>query len=101
MKSKAIYEDCRRRNKNLSIAWIDYQKAFDRDPHGWLEVLIAFVGVSSKIFIFCKLFMEKWNSRHILKTRQELMQSQPIQLRRGIFRMRSISPLLVCIAHIP
>jgi len=25
----AIYEDCRRRNKNLSIAWIDYQKAFD------------------------------------------------------------------------
>jgi hypothetical protein len=24
MISKAIYEDCRRRNKNLSIAWIDY-----------------------------------------------------------------------------
>jgi hypothetical protein len=23
--SKAIYEDCRRRNKNLSIAWIDYK----------------------------------------------------------------------------
>jgi len=34
--SKAIYEDCRRRNKNLSIAWIDYQKAFDRVPQtGW------------------------------------------------------------------
>ena len=28
MISKAIYEDCRRRNKNLSIAWIDYQKPF-------------------------------------------------------------------------
>jgi hypothetical protein len=27
--SKAILEDCKRRNKNLSIAWIDYQKAFD------------------------------------------------------------------------
>ena len=31
--SKAIYEDCRRRNKNLSIAWIDYQKTFDSVPH--------------------------------------------------------------------
>jgi hypothetical protein len=29
MISKEIYEDGRRRNKNLSIAWIDYQKAFD------------------------------------------------------------------------
>ena len=36
--SKAIYEDCRRRNKNLSIAWIDYQKAFDSVPHSWVEV---------------------------------------------------------------
>jgi hypothetical protein len=34
--SKAIYEDCRRRNKNLSIAWIDYQKAFDSVPHSCL-----------------------------------------------------------------
>ena len=29
MISKVIYQDCRRRNRNLSIAWIDYQKAFD------------------------------------------------------------------------
>jgi len=28
MISKTIYEDCRTRNKNLSIDWIDYQKAF-------------------------------------------------------------------------
>jgi len=34
MISKAIYEDCRRRNMNLSIAWIDYQKGFDSVPHG-------------------------------------------------------------------
>jgi hypothetical protein len=27
MISKAVYEDCRRRNKNLGTARIDYQKA--------------------------------------------------------------------------
>jgi len=45
--------------------------------------------------------MEKWNTRHILKTKQEVMQSQPIQMRRGIFLGHSLSPLLFCIALIP
>ena len=67
MISKAIYEDCRRRNKNLRIAWIDYQKAFDSVPHSWVEKSIELVGVNSKIVRFCKLSMEKWNTRLFLK----------------------------------
>jgi len=101
MISKAIYEECRRRNKNLSITWIDYQKAFDSVPRSWVEKSIELVGVNSKIVRFCKLSMEKWNTRLILKTRQEVMQSQSIQLRRGIFQGDSLSPLLFCIALIP
>jgi hypothetical protein len=58
MISKAIYEDCRRRNKNLIISWIHYQKAFDSVPHSWVEKSIEFVGVNSKIVRFCKLSME-------------------------------------------
>jgi len=66
MISKAMYENCRRRNKNLSIAWVDYQKAFDSVPHSWVEKSIELVGVNSKIVRFCKLFMEKWKIRLIL-----------------------------------
>ena len=47
----------------LSIAWIDYQKAFDSVPHSWLEKSVALVGVNRKIVRFYKLFMEKWNIR--------------------------------------
>jgi hypothetical protein len=32
MTSKATYENCKRTNNNLSIAWINYQKAFDSVP---------------------------------------------------------------------
>ena len=74
MISKAICGDCRRRNKNLSIAWIDYQIAFDSVPHSWVEKSIELVGVNSKIVRFCKISMEKWNTRLILKTKQEVMQ---------------------------
>jgi len=65
MISKAIYEDCRIRNKNLSIAWTDYQKTFDGVPHSWMEKPKELVGVNSKIVRFCKLSVEKWNTRLI------------------------------------
>jgi len=100
MISKTIYEDCRRRNKNLSIAWIDYRKAFDRVPHRWVEKSIELVGLNSKIVRFCKLSMEKWNTRFILKTKREVMESQAIQIQSGTFQEDSLSPLLFCIALI-
>ena len=49
MISNAIYEDCMRRNKNLRIAWNDYQKAFDSVPHSWVEKSIELVRVKSTI----------------------------------------------------
>jgi hypothetical protein len=33
MMSKAMYEECKMRNTNLSIACIHYQKAFGSVPH--------------------------------------------------------------------
>jgi len=91
MIAKPIYEDCRRRNK----------KAFDTVPHSWVEKSVALVGVNSKIVRFGELPMEKWNTRLISKTKQEVVQSQPIQVRRGIFQGDCLSPLPFCIALIP
>jgi len=77
MISKAIYDNCRRRNKNLSIAWTDYQRACDSVLHSWVKKSIELLGVNNNIVRFC---MEKLNTRLILKTRQEVIQSQPIQI---------------------
>jgi len=61
--SKAIYEDCNRTNKNLSIDQTDNQKAFDSIPHSWIEKSIELIGVNIQIVRFCKLLMEKRNTR--------------------------------------
>jgi len=66
-----------------------------------MEKSVELVGVNSKIVRFCKVFMEIWNTRLILKTKQEVIQSQPIQIRRGIFQGDSLSPLIFSIALIP
>jgi hypothetical protein len=67
---KAIYEEGKRRRKNLSISWIDYQKAFDSVKHSWIEKSIELVGANSKIVKVCKSSMEKWNTVLLLKTKQ-------------------------------
>jgi hypothetical protein len=51
---EAIYEDCRKGNKNLSMDWIDYQKAFNSVPHSSVEMSIELVGMNSQIVGFCK-----------------------------------------------
>jgi hypothetical protein len=53
----------------LSIAWIHYQKKSDSVPHSLAGKSIELAGVNSKIFRFCKLSMEKWNTRIHLKTK--------------------------------
>jgi len=62
MISKAIYEDRKSRNKNISIAWIDFQKASDSVPHSWVEKSIDLVEVNRKIVRFYNFLLEKWNN---------------------------------------
>jgi hypothetical protein len=52
MLPKAIYENYKMRKKNLSVAWIDYQKAFDSFPCGLVENSIELVAANSKIVRF-------------------------------------------------
>jgi hypothetical protein len=47
--SKAILQECKRRKKNVSMAWIDYQKVFDRVPHSWIIKSLELIGVNNKV----------------------------------------------------
>jgi hypothetical protein len=99
--SKAILEDCKKRIKNLNMAWTDYQKAFDSVTRSWIGKSIELIGVNNKIVKFYKFSMEKWSTKLQLKTNQELIQSRLIKINRRIFQGDSLSPLLSCIALIP
>ncbi|XP_053141804.1 uncharacterized protein LOC128340565 [Hemicordylus capensis] len=49
---KMILENCKRRKTNLSVAWIDYKKAFNSLPHTWILKCLETTGVSKNIQIF-------------------------------------------------
>jgi len=57
--SEAIFDDCRKRRKNLNIAWIGYRKAFDTVPHSWIVKSVELMGLNNNIWKFWTLRMEK------------------------------------------
>jgi len=50
--SKAILQECKHRKENLCMAWIDYQKAFDRVPHSWIIKSLEISGINRYIYIY-------------------------------------------------
>ena len=57
---KLIIKNCKRRKTNLSMAWIDYKKAYDMVPHSWILECLKMVGVHEKVFSMLEGGTEKW-----------------------------------------
>ena len=52
MINKAIIEDCKKKRKNLSMAWIAYKKAFDSVPHSWILKTLRLYRFNEKVIRF-------------------------------------------------
>jgi len=44
-----ILREVKMRKKNLSMAWIDYKKAYDMVPHSWILECIEALGIDEGI----------------------------------------------------
>jgi hypothetical protein len=94
---KEVMNDARIKKKNLSMCWIDYQKAYDMVPHNWIIETLRNNGIASNLVTFIANSMKTWKvslqhcKDHICN----------IHIRRGIFQGDSLSPLLFIIALFP
>jgi hypothetical protein len=50
--SKAILRECKSRKKSLSMAWIDFQKVFDRVPHSWIIKSLEIIGITKETMTY-------------------------------------------------
>lgn len=97
---KTILEDCRKRIKNLNVAWIDYGKTFNSVPHSWTEKSTELTKVINKTVKFCKVSMVERSTQLQLKPNKGLKHSRCIMINRGTFQGDSQSKPLFCIAVI-
>jgi hypothetical protein len=97
MLDKIILKDCRKRNTNLAMGWIDYQKAYDLLPHSWIIETMKLTGIARNAVNLMESSMETWNTR-LEYAGEELA---GVQIRRGIFQGDSLSPLLFVVSLLP
>ena len=76
------------------MAWIDYQKPFDRVPHSWIIKSLELIGFNNKVITFTKKVMSYWKIRMRLHTGNKLIETEDIEIQCGILQRDSLSPLL-------
>ena len=99
--NKLLTEDCRTRHKSLSMARVDYQKAYDSVPHSWLPQCLQLHKISPVLCGFLSRVMKSWRTSMVLSCGNSTIKTRLMQIRRGIFLGDSLSPLLFCMALNP
>jgi len=90
-----------RNKRNISVAWIDYRKAFDSVPHSWLLRTMEIYKICPSIIATIKHLMGTWRTILSVQCTTRRYTTKPLAIKRGIFQGDSLSPLLFCMAVNP
>ena len=92
------------------MAWIDYMKAYDMVPHSWIIECLDLFGVAENIKSFLVNSMVAENIKSFLVNSMEKWKVMlcsgnselgVVEIKRGIFKGDSLSPLVFALALIP
>ena len=94
---RGVIKEVKSRNKNFSMAWIDYKKAYDMIPHSWIIECLDLFEVAENIKSLLVNSMEKWKVM-LCSGNSELGE---VEIKHGIFQGDSLSPLVFVLGLIP
>ena len=86
---RAVIQEVKSRNKNLEMAWIDYNKAYGMVPHPLIIECLDLFAVAENIKSLLVNSMEKWKVM-LCSGNSELGE---VEIKRGIFQRNSLSPI--------
>ena len=68
------------KQRPISLAWIDYAKAFESVPHGYIEWSLKAVKIPTSVEKFVKSLLESWRVRNEAKdSRGRTLRSEPVR----------------------
>lgn len=90
------------KQRPISVAWIDYAKAFDSVPHSYIRWILEVMQVPVQLRTFLNNIMIQWRVKYEVKSPGGKTEcSNYLGIRSGVLQGDSFSPLLFCLAMVP
>ena len=94
---KNVLKDYKKRHNDLSMAWIDYKKAYNFVLHNWINGCMELFGITDNVRTFLEKSMEQW--KLLVTSKGEYLGE--VDVKKGIFQEDSHSPLFFVLSVIP
>jgi hypothetical protein len=98
---RAIHEESKEYQRNLAVAYYDYEKAYDSTPHSWQIRCFKMCQIDEKVIHILEQLHRIWKTRLELWKEGKIVKSEPIKFKCGFFQGDSFSPVGFCITEIP
>ena len=98
---RAVCQDATYYKRNLSMAWVDYRKAFDCTSHDLILTLLNQMKVDRSVVGLLAGLIRVWRTRVVVRNGKKEEMSELITYQRGVFQGDSLSPLLFCLSMLP
>ena len=94
-------DEVRGKNRNLAVAFYDYQKAYDMVRHDWMVKVYRWMGIPAKVVTVLKVIMGRWRTRLEVNDSGEMKVSRWIDIKKGFLQGDSYSPVGFCLTEVP
>ena len=97
----AIMDEVRDQQRNLAVAFYDYQNAYDMVRHDWMIRVYQWMGVPQKVVNVISKLMEGWKTRLEINQDGKVTTSRVINIVKGFLQGNSYSPVGFCLTEVP
>ena len=97
----AKMDEVREKQRNLAVAFYDYQKAYDMVRHDWMLRVYRWMEVPEKVVNVIGKLTSGWKTRLEVTENGKTTKSRVICIVRGFLQGDSYSPVGFCLTEVP
>ena len=96
-----IMDEVRQHHRNLTVAFDDYKKAYDKVHHDWMLAVYEWIGIPNQVRMIIKELMDKWKTRLEVWYEGKKQVSRWIDISCGFLQGDSFSAGCFCLSEVP
>jgi hypothetical protein len=96
-----VSKQAKKEQRDSSLGWVDYKKAFDSVHYSWLLRVLELYKIDPKVIQLLITLMTSWRTTLHVRTESSSYKIDELPIRRGIFQGYSRGPLWFCLALNP